>query len=198
MSLAEVLRRDLANVALSARFFEIAPLYAEFLLRWNKTHNITSAANESQIARHIALSVYPLKFLPEFENCLDIGSGAGFPAAFLAIACEKAKFYLCEPIAKKWAFLAAAIAEFKLANAFVLPFRVENLRENANFPQKFDLVTSRAVGNAKEIYNLASGYMKSNTNLLLYKGEKTAEEADTIDAEKINAPFATYLLKRGA
>ncbi|MDR3162393.1 MAG: 16S rRNA (guanine(527)-N(7))-methyltransferase RsmG [Helicobacteraceae bacterium] len=182
--------RVLANrLILSKEFYDQAGQFARMLLRWGRIHNITGAKNEKEIAAHIFDSLFPLTFLEDFQSALDIGSGAGFPALVLSMAKPRAHFTLVEPLAKRAAFLQFAANTLRLENVTVLDRRVEQAP-----PVAYDLITSRAVGSAKMVRDLARPFMGERSTLLLYKGGNTAREAQTIGAKTISAPHASYLL----
>jgi 16S rRNA (guanine527-N7)-methyltransferase len=77
-----------------------------------------------------------------------VGSGGGLPALPLALLRPDLVIRLCEPIAKKAAFLRTAIRELKLADRVALEARrAEELTEEVagNVPRElFDVATSRA------------------------------------------------------
>ncbi|GHS87233.1 ribosomal RNA small subunit methyltransferase G [Campylobacterota bacterium] len=192
------MREKLAEnrVVVSGDFFDKVGAFSRLLREWNSVHNLSGAKDDRAIENHIFDSVFPLSFLGEFlddfESAIDIGSGAGFPALILAMAKPSAKFTLVEPIAKKASFLQFAAISIGIKNAIVIDGRIEQVAI-----AKYDLITSRAVSDAKTIYDLALPFMDSSTILLLYKGKNTAKEAESIGAQIVSAPHAEYLVKRG-
>src|SRR5262249_30193274 len=83
--------------------------FAALLLRWNRTVNLISRADEPHIwARHIADSLQLLPLLnPMPDRGVDLGSGGGFPGLILAIA-SGMHFDLIEADRRKSAFLHEA------------------------------------------------------------------------------------------
>jgi 16S rRNA (guanine527-N7)-methyltransferase len=183
--------RLLANrLILFDDFYAKAEQFTRMLLNWNKTHNLSGAKNDRDIEKHIFDSVYPLSFLDDFSNCMDIGAGAGFPGLILAMAKPRVRFTLVEPLNKRASFLQFATAILHIDNAFVIDKRVEQTPIVT-----YDLIVSRAVSDAKTVYDLALPFMNSRSFLLLYKGAKTAaKEAGAIGAKIVGAAHATYLL----
>src|SRR6266481_4264079 len=62
--------------------------YILLLLKWNRSLNLTSIGDPTQIVRrHFGESMYAAKLLP-VENCrlADVGTGPGFPGLALKIA----------------------------------------------------------------------------------------------------------------
>ncbi len=166
-------------------------LYINYLLEWNKIHKLTNYNNKQDIEENIYDSIYPLKFLPEFKSVLDVGSGAGFPALFLAILMPKVKFVLVEPLIKKYSFLNFIKVALELDNVEIKKARVEELEA-----KKFDLITSRAVADTKVLINLVKKFIGENTTLLFYKGALADNEID-LKAQKIKRDKRVYLIIKG-
>ncbi|MDR2152585.1 MAG: 16S rRNA (guanine(527)-N(7))-methyltransferase RsmG [Helicobacteraceae bacterium] len=186
----ELRDRLLANrLIMIEEFYQKCDQFSRILLNWNKAHNLSGAKTERDIEKHIFDSVYPLSFLDNFANCMDIGSGAGFPGLVLAMAKPRSYFTLVEPLNKRASFLQFAASILHIDNAEIVDKRVEQA------PIKtYDLIASRAVSDAKTIWELAKPFMSYRSILLLYKGKKTAKEAIAIGAKTVVAPHATYLL----
>lgn len=146
-------------------------LFATELLRWNKTHSLTAIRDKEGVMQNIKDSIYPLGFVDDFGSCLDIGSGAGFPAIPLAIVKERVEFYLAEPNIKKCGFLNYIKAELGLDNVKILNCRVEDAPI-----KRVDLISSRAVSRVDILLELAA-HIETKA-LLFYKGSKVAEEME--------------------
>lgn len=158
---------DEANLkALKAKLNAYESLFHSF----GKVHNISHfKALEKELID--SLKILDFKDLSGFKNAVDIGSGAGFPALFLALIL-KANFTLFEPNAKKAAFLMLVKSELGLENVSVVKERIER------FELKFktQLITSRALMSAPELVGLCEGFFDENTLFLLYKGSKVYDE----------------------
>lgn len=189
----EVLKERLLahRLILPEIFYDHCAQYASALLGWNKIHNLSGATTLDQLRDHLFDSLYPLTFLEDFQSAIDIGTGAGFPGLILAMAKERSRFELVEPLQKRAGFLQFVVSTLKLTNVTVVNSRIEQLP-----PHTVDLITSRAVSRAKDLYDLSLPFMDEKTQLLLYKGQNTASEAESIRAESIRADHATYLLAR--
>ena len=71
-------------------------------------------------------SIKPLEIFDlSAKTAIDVGSGAGFPAIFLALAMPQTKWHLFEPIAKKSSFLSYAKIELGLQNLEVHSQKIE-------------------------------------------------------------------------
>ena len=70
--------------------------YKKLFARFNAVHNLSAY---DDIDPAINDSIYALQFLDQskLKTAIDIGSGAGFPAVFLALCLKDCEFYLFEP-----------------------------------------------------------------------------------------------------
>ncbi|RUM58154.1 MAG: 16S rRNA (guanine(527)-N(7))-methyltransferase RsmG [Nautilia sp.] len=153
--------------------------YIDLLLKWNKTHSVTNY-NKNELREQIKETIKPIQYLHKnIKIAIDIGTGAGIPGLILAIAMPETKWYLIEPLQKRYSFLNYAKLILKLDNVIVIPKRIEQIE-----PFKVDLITSRAVKNTHFLIDLSCEFIDKNTQMLLYKSEKAEEEIKNINAEK--------------
>lgn len=155
--------------------------YASLLHSWNQTHNLSGAKSLEAIFSHIKDCLYPLEFIAPFTHALDIGSGAGFPAIPLAIACPNALFSLTEPRIKRASFLKMLCIELKLKNVKVYP----TLVQDAPLSQKADLITSKAVASTPTLLELGSPFLSEGGAYLFYKGSNLLNEGENIKENEI-------------
>ena len=168
------------NIELDPQFFKYVEQYKTHLKKWNKIHNLTGAKKEELMDKFIYDAVFPISFLPQVKNILDIGTGAGFPGMILAFALPDTEVILCEPLQKRASFLQFIKADLKLKNVTVANCRVEELA-----PQPIELVTSRAVTDTKMLMQLSEPFISEGSKLLFYKGERVFEEVDDTLKHKI-------------
>jgi 16S rRNA (guanine527-N7)-methyltransferase len=162
-------------------------IFANELLKWNKTHKLTNY-NKDEIFTQIEDSLYPLDFIKEAKTAIDVGTGAGFPGLILAIALPDTKWYLVEPLKKRYSFLNYIKMLLNLENIKIIPKRIEK----SNL-EKADLITSRAVMKTKDFLNLVKPFIKNNGTILLYKGSNVLEELNGINAKIINNKNRNYV-----
>jgi len=146
-------------------------IYKTILKQWNKTHKLTSDISDKTIDKNIKDSIHPLKFIKTPKTVADIGSGAGYPALPLAVMLEECSFTLFEPLGKKASFLLNASIEMGLSNVKVEQSRVEEYSG-----EKFELITSRAVGDVDTILSLSEHIVDEKSRFLLYTGEDKASK----------------------
>lgn len=141
--------------------------FSQLLLEWNRVHNLGGNLDLQMIQEYITDSIYPLEFMKDFEKCMDIGSGAGFPAIPLAIKRPDKEFFLVEPRKKRCAFLQYICTELELFNVEICKTRIENLEKEI----QVDLITSRALMPTQDLITLSKRFLSQNGYFLFYKGE---------------------------
>ena len=156
--------------------------YLHELKKWNKAYNLTALTkNEDIIIKHFIDSLLYLKAIPEINSSLvtphpslfvcDIGSGAGFPGAALAIVRPDLNITLIEPSRKKAAFLRNLKRTLSLNNVEVMESRVEDVTD-----RQFDIALTRALFSISDIIKKAGHVLKGNGLFVLSKGPKLEEE----------------------
>ena len=157
---------------LSETFFDEVENYIEILNRWNRVHNLTRM-NKNEIYHSIFDSVFPLTNF-KFQNFLDIGTGAGFPAIpiVLALKSQIQNGFLVEPRIKRSSFLHVLKNELKLP-VTIFNKRVEEIPLESFQNTHIDLITSRAVADTSIILKIAKKFnkpLKDGEDMLLYQG----------------------------
>ncbi len=148
-------------------------VFTNLLIKWAKVHNLTGSNNLDSITNQIQDSLMPISFLKPFKICIDIGSGAGFPALMLACHYSQSKFYLLEPRAKRVAFLENAVIQMELDNVIIIQDFSYNVSDI-----KADLITSRAVCQSYKLMQDSQHLISLNGYYLLFKGSNTISEID--------------------
>ena len=158
-----------------------APLrqYAELLLDWNRTVNLTGAKTldeaERQIADARALQSVAWQGI---GRVVDIGSGGGLPAIPLALMLPAIRFSLVEANTRKCAFLEHVAARLALANVEVLPGRAEELGREPRLRERFDRAISRAAAPPSVLLELALPFVKPGGDLI---AEVSAVDAHVLE-----------------
>ncbi|MBZ7949282.1 16S rRNA (guanine(527)-N(7))-methyltransferase RsmG [Campylobacter molothri] len=159
-------------------FEEKIKIYQKNLIKFNKVHNLTQIQN---IEENIIDSIKILHFFDftKAKNIVDIGSGAGFPAIFLAFLL-KSNFYLFEPNPKKAAFLRTIKIECDLS---YLNICKEKAQENKN-NIKADVITSRALMDVKPLMQICKDLSSKKTIFILWKGSEIYKELKDLENKK--------------
>lgn len=141
--------------------------YAELLLDWNRTVNLTGARTLEQVERQIA-DAAPLRVVSwdGIRRVIDIGSGGGLPAVPLALALPDVRFSLLDANLRKCAFLEHVAARLGLANVEVLPGRAEELGQETRLREQFDRAISRAAASPSVLLELALPFVKPGGELI--------------------------------
>ena len=158
--------------------------YASLVIDYNKNINITGAKNiEDFIKEHIIDSLLAFDLFKNYDNIIDIGSGAGLPSIPLSIIYDNKKFALCESKIKKSDFLKLAKKEICLNNIEIKCVNVYEIKE------KYDTIVARAFSDIKTLLKIFNKLKNKNSVLLAYKGKlnKINEELEEIkDIKKYN------------
>lgn len=151
--------------------------YASLVMEYNKNINITGAKTiENFFYDHIADSLLALEIFSDYDNIIDVGTGAGLPSIPLAIIYDHKKFTLCESKNKKADFLRLAKDKLNLNNVEVKCINVYEIKE------KYDIITSRAFSDIASLMKIFNKLKKKNSKLILYKGKREKIEEELKDA----------------
>lgn len=162
-----------------SEFKEKLSLYERLFNDFVRVHNI-SHFKELEKELIDSLKIIDFKDFSQDKIIIDIGSGAGFPALFLALVL-KAKFYLFEPNSKKAAFLMLVKSKLELNNVFIIKEKIELYKDKF----KANLITSRALMDIKSLAGLCAGFFDEKTTFLLYKGSGVYEELKNVKEYEI-------------
>ncbi len=151
-------------------------LLAELFL-WNKKFNLTAIIDpEEALEKHIVDSLTLCSLLQNTQYLLDIGSGAGFPAIPVKIACPQIKIYSVEASRKKVYFQRHIARKLGLKGLKIIHCRAEELKEKCFELPPFDVVASRALTFLPEFLNLARPYLSTSGRVIAMKGPGCNEE----------------------
>jgi len=165
-------------------------IFINELLKWNKVHKFTNYKTPEEIKEQIEDSLYPLEKIKDVKTALDIGTGAGFPGLILAVAMPDTKWYLVEPLKKRYSFLNYMKIKLNLSNVKIVPARLENSNLSP-----VELITTRAVMPTSKIIEISKPYLQKNGKILLYKGSNALDELKEagVNAEIISKGTRNYV-----
>lgn len=151
--------------------------YKRLFARFNATHNL-SAYDDLSLA--INDSIYALNFLnpSELKIAIDIGSGAGLPAIFLALYLKDCEFFLFEPAQKKASFLMLSKSALDLKN---INIKCQKIQNHTAF--RADLICSRAAFKIINLLEISKGFYDEQTLFLLYKGTSVNNELSALKSK---------------
>lgn len=151
-------------------------VFADLVLKWNRTINLISAQTEAAIwQRHILDSAQIYDLAPKnARTWLDFGSGGGFPGMVIAIlAAERQpemRITLVESDRRKAAFLMQAARSAGVV-CTVLAERIEQVA-----PLGSDIVSARAVAPLVSLLEAGSRHLAPGGVMLFPKGARAAAE----------------------
>ena len=143
---------------------------------WNSRVNLTRLVQgEDFWIAQVLDSLWPL--LPELMNpdtprqCIDVGTGGGFPGLAVAIALPGAQITLVDSVGRKTAAVAAMAKSLGLNERVrVRTERVERTGQDPSCRGTFDLAMARAVGAAPVVAEYLVPLLHENGEALLYRG----------------------------
>lgn len=152
--------------------------FAGLVSEKNESVNLISRRDiDSIIEKHIFLSSYITKYLPEkCTNFLDIGTGGGFPGIPLAIMRPELKGVLVDSTGKKIDAVQDFIDNLKLSNVVAEKDRVEGPEFIQKYSDHFDLVVSRATVPLIILFRYSLPLIKNKAFLAVVKGGNIEEE----------------------
>ena len=153
--------------------------YLVLLLKWNKTYNLTSIRDESQmVTRHLLDSLAIAPYVVG-QRLLDVGTGAGLPGVPLAILFRDREWHLLDSNGKKTRFLFQVKTALGLDNMVVHHARVESFR----VADAYDAVLSRAFASLQDMVHGCRHLLASNGCFLAMKGAHPALELARVSLE---------------
>jgi 16S rRNA (guanine527-N7)-methyltransferase len=167
---------EVLGLSLGAEARQAIAGHVRLLLAWNAAINLTAITDPEAVAtRHVIDSLTAARSLVESESLLDLGSGGGFPGLPLAATLPAARVTLVDSVAKKAAFLEAAVAGAGLADR--VSVRAARAEQLAGRPG-WDAVLARGVGDLAELVELAMPLLVRGGRLVAWKrGDLAAELA---------------------
>lgn len=148
-------------------------LYVDLLLRWNQRIPLTTVVDPREILRfHVGESVSAIRLVPISEGRLaDVGSGAGFPGAILALFANSLNVTLIESNSKKATFLSEVQRALRLTNMTIFRGRFEEFEPPA---ERFDFITSRALGSYENLLSWSASVLNLCGLSILWVGQENS------------------------
>jgi 16S rRNA (guanine527-N7)-methyltransferase len=170
------------GISLSDDMVDKFKAYTALLLEWNQRMHLVSKgdARPDRVLRHFvdSLSVFKAIDIPRSAKLLDLGSGAGFPGVPIKIVRDDIQLTLVESIRKKTLFLRKLSESLGLEGVSIENERAEELTNQGDFKENFDLVTAKAAGRLRDIVPLSMPFLKTDGLLVVYKGKKLKKEIE--------------------
>lgn len=147
-----------------------------FLQEYCQKVNLTAIRDrEGIIEKHLIDSVLPLTLMEveQGAKCLDIGTGAGFPAVPMLIWRPDLRFTLLDAQRKRTVYLEQLLERLELS-AEIIHARAEELCRKDGYRGRYDMVTARAVGSLALLLGYARPFLREGGRFAALRG--SAEE----------------------
>lgn len=163
--------------------------FTNLLLEWNQKFNLTRITDpEEVVIKHYldSISILPFIDTSNRKSLIDVGTGAGFPAIPLKIACPDLKVTLLDSVKKRLTFLDAVSSELGFKDISTVHARAEDAGQNKTLREKYDYSVSRAVARLNILAELGIPFCKPGGTFISYKGpESDAEIQEASKAIKL-------------
>jgi len=133
------------NIELEEQEFNKFEKFLEIFKEKNSQINLSSIRDEKWIIeKHFIDSIMLNAFFDIEGRVADMWTGGWFPWIPLAIINPEAKFTLIDSVWKKLKIVDEFASELWLKNISTLNWRAEEIWQNPEYRESFDLITSRA------------------------------------------------------
>ena len=155
--------------------------YFTSLIETNKRVNLTRITEKDEVyLKHFFDSITPLftfgSVLKAADTLCDVGAGAGFPSIPLKIVLPELKVTIVDSLGKRLNFLQDLITQLNLTNVTLVHGRAEDVGQNKQYREQFDVVTARAVANMAVLSEYCLPLIKKGGNFIALKGPKAEDE----------------------
>lgn len=179
--------RQLLGLQLSREQIAAFKLLEEELLEWNSRFNLTAIRDKEGIeTKHFLDSLTCLMALDPSaapRSLIDVGTGAGFPGIPLKVMLPQTRLTLVESIQKKAGFCAHVVERLGLRQVQVLAERAEDVGQDPNHRESYDLATARAVAAMPTLVEYLLPLVRIGGLVIMQKGESAQLEA--LKSEKV-------------
>lgn len=154
----------------------------QLILEGNRRFNLTRITEPTEFwEKHLWDSLRGVAALSRNEGrrqkVIDVGTGAGFPGVAIAIARPDWTVTLLDATRKKITFLKTLLAALNIQNVITLINRAEQVGQDPQYRETYDIALVRAVGAASVCAEYALPLLRTNGLAILYRGQWT--DSDT-------------------
>ena len=151
--------------------------YMNMLIEWNEKMNLTAIVEPKEIiVKHFIDSLTIEKYLKTGNEVIDVGTGAGFPGIPVSIVRSDCNITLMDSLNKRINFLNEVVKECDIINVECIHSRAEELSQNKNHREKYDIVTSRAVASLNVLLEYMLPFVKVGGYAICMKGSNIEDE----------------------
>ncbi|NDJ20894.1 16S rRNA (guanine(527)-N(7))-methyltransferase RsmG [Nostoc sp. B(2019)] len=162
----------------------------ELILEGNRQLNLTRITDPHEFwekhlwdsLRGIAPQMRFISSLQTGASVIDIGTGGGFPGIPIKIAVPNCTITLLDSTRKKITFIEKILTELALSNVKTLIGRAEEIGQQPQHRQTYDIALIRAVGTASVCAKYALPLLKQGGLAIIYRGNYTEDETTTLQS----------------
>jgi 16S rRNA (guanine527-N7)-methyltransferase len=169
------------GISLSSQQLSQFDTYYRMLVEWNEKMNLTAITEQEEVyLKHFYDSItasFYVDFTKEQTLC-DVGAGAGFPSIPLKICFPNLHVTIVDSLNKRITFLQNLAKELGLTGVNFVHDRAETFGKNADYREKFDLVTARAVARLSVLSELCLPLVKEGGTFVPMKAAAATEELE--------------------
>ena len=155
--------------------------YIDMVLERNGHINLTAVRDRDEaMQKHLADSL-SVTGLPEYQDAaavIDVGTGAGFPGAVLAIADPGKEFTLLDSTLKRLRVIDEFAENLGITNVHTVHARAEEISKKPEYNGRFDVCVSRAVAGLDKLAGWCLPFVRRGGYFIAYKGENYREELE--------------------
>ena len=161
----------------------------QLILAGNRQFNLTRITEPEEFwEKHLWDSLRGIApkqlFIPGIEKgkrIIDIGTGAGFPGIPISLVFPNSQVTLLDSTGKKITFIETILSALGLNNAKTLLGRAEEIGQQIQHRQQYDLAVIRAVGNVSACAEYALPLVKKGGLAVIYRGTWTQAENESLE-----------------
>ena len=180
-------------------------IYLQFLISENKKYNLTGITEIEKIISHHFLdsaAIFIHNKYDDFEQVLDLGTGAGFPGMVYKILYPGLPVFFLDSRQKRILFLQKLYNRLSLPGEFpdMLHGRAEEYGHLNEYREKFNPVVSRAVAPLNVLCEYVLPFVRPGGFMYSYKGSDPEKEinkaraalsklgGDLVSVQKVEVP----------
>ena len=153
--------------------------YLDMVLERNEHINLTAVRDRDEaLIKHVldSLEIVDLPEYIEAQTVIDVGTGAGFPGALLAIVSPDKEFVLLDSTLKRLKVIDEFAGALGITNLRTVHARAEEISKKPEYNSIFDLCVSRAVADLEKLSGWCLPFVKKGGSFVAYKGENYGDE----------------------
>jgi 16S rRNA (guanine527-N7)-methyltransferase len=153
--------------------------YLDLVLVRNEHINLTAVRDRNEaLVKHVldSLAIVDLPEYKEAQTIIDVGTGAGFPGALLAIVSPEKEFTLLDSTLKRLRVIDEFAQTLNINNLKTVHARAEEISRKPEYNEAFDICVSRAVANLEKLSGWCLPFVRKGGSFIAYKGENYEEE----------------------